>query len=206
MTMMKFFYGPKTCALASRIALEEAGADYEPVKVDFANAEQTKPAYLAVNPKGRVPALVTDRGVLTENVAILAFVAQSHPGKKLAPLDDPFAFAQMQAFNSYLSSTVHVNHAHKHRGARWATDESSFLDMRAKVPATMTASFALIERDFLKGPWVMGEAWSVADAYLYTVSRWLEGDGVDISQFPKVSAHMKAMEERPAVKAALAGE
>ncbi|MFN3854120.1 MAG: glutathione S-transferase family protein [Phreatobacter sp.] len=203
---LKFFYGPRTCALASRIALEEAGADYEPVKVDFATAEQTKPAYLAINPKGRVPALVTDRGVLTENVAILAFIAQSYPHRKLAPLDDPFAFAEMQAFNSYLASTVHVNHAHKHRGARWATLESSFADMRAKVPETMAASFTLIERDFLKGPWVMGEAYTVADAYLFTVSRWLEGDGVDVNRFPRVAAHMRAMEQRPAVQAALAGE
>lgn len=203
---MKFFYGPRTCALASRIALEEAGADYEPVKVDFSTAEQTKPAYLAINPKGRVPALVTGRGVLTENVAILAFVAQSYPERKLAPLDDPFAFAEMQAFNSYLSSTVHVNHAHKHRGARWASQESSFADMRAKVPETMAASFNLIERDFLKGPWVMGEAYSVADAYLFVVARWLEGDGVDVNRFPKVVAHMRAMEQRPAVQAALAGE
>jgi glutathione S-transferase len=203
---LKFFYGPRTCALASRIALEEAGADYEPVKVDFATAEQTRPAYLAINPKGRVPALVTDRGVLTENVAILAFIAQSYPHRKLAPLDDPFAFAEMQAFNSYLASTVHVNHAHKHRGARWATLESSFADMRAKVPETMAASFTLIERDFLKGPWVMGEAYTVADAYLFTVSRWLEGDGVDVNRFPRVAAHMRAMEQRPAVQAALAGE
>lgn len=203
---LKFFYGPRTCALASRIALEEAGAEYEPVKVDFATAEQTKPAYLAINPKGRVPALVTDRGVLTETVAILAFIAQSYPHRKLAPLDDPFAFAEMQAFNSYLASTVHVNHAHKHRGARWATLESSFADMRAKVPETMAASFTLIERDFLKGPWVMGEAYTVADAYLFTVSRWLEGDGVDVNRFPRVATHMRAMEQRPAVQAALAGE
>ena len=203
---MKFFYGPRTCALASRIALEEAGASYEPVKVDFASGEQTKPAYLAVNPKGRVPALVTDRGVLTENVAILAFVAQSYPEKNLAPLNDPFAFAEMQAFNSYLASTVHVNHAHKHRGARWATEESSFLDMRRKVPETMAASFRLIENDFFRGPWVMGEAYTVADAYLFVVSRWLEGDGVDVNLFPKVADHMKRMAERPAVKAALAGE
>jgi glutathione S-transferase len=112
----------------------------------------------------------------------------------------------MQAFNSYLASTVHVNHAHKHRGARWATLESSFADMRAKVPETMAASFTLIERDFLKGPWVMGEAYTVADAYLFTVSRWLEGDGVDVNRFPRVAAHMRAMEQRPAVQAALAGE
>lgn len=203
---MKFFYGPKTCALASRIALEEAGAVYEPVRVDFASGEQTKPAFLAVNPKGRVPALVTDRGVLTENVAILAFVAQSHPDRNIAPLADPFAFAQMQAFNAYLASTVHVNHAHKHRGARWASEESSFLDMRRKVPETMAASFTLIENEFLRGPWVMGEAYSVADAYLFTVTRWLEGDGVDVAQFPRVADHLARMGERPAVQAALAGE
>ncbi|PTM61654.1 glutathione S-transferase family protein [Phreatobacter oligotrophus] len=202
----KFFYGPKTCALASRIALEEAGAAYEPVRVDFASGEQTKPAYLAINPKGRVPALVTDRGVLTENVAILAFVAQSHPDKNLAPLSDPFAFAEMQAFNAYLASTVHVNHAHKHRGHRWATEESSFLDMRRKVPETMAASFRLIENDFFRGPWVMGEAYSVADAYLFTVTRWLEGDGVDVAQFPRVAEHLARMGERPSVKAALAYE
>ena len=202
----KFFYGPKTCALASRIALDEAGAAYEPVRVDFASGEQTKPAYLAINPKGRVPALVTDRGVLTENVAILAFVAQSHPDKHLAPLSDPFAFAEMQAFNAYLASTVHVNHAHKHRGHRWATEESSFLDMRRKVPETMAASFRLIENDFFRGPWVMGEAYSVADAYLFTVTRWLEGDGVDVAQFPRVAEHLARMGERPAVQRALAGE
>lgn len=202
----KFFYGPKTCALASRIALEEAGAAYEPVRVDFASGEQTKPTYLAINPKGRVPALVTDRGVLTENVAILAFVAQSRPDKNLAPLSDPFAFAEMQAFNAYLASTVHVNHAHKHRGHRWATEESSFLDMRRKVPETMAASFRLIENDFFRGPWVMGEAYSVADAYLFTVTRWLEGDGVDVAQFPRVAEHLARMGERPAVQRALAGE
>ena len=153
------------------IALEEAGAAYETIRVDFANAEQTKPAYLAINPKGRVPALMTDRGLLTENVAILAYIAQSFPEKKLAP-SDPFAFAQMQAFNSYLSSTVHVNHAHKGRGYRWASEESSFADMKRKVPETMAASFDLIEREMFRGPWVMGDDFTVADAYLFTVSNW----------------------------------
>src|SRR5690606_41728639 len=109
--MLKLYYAPGTVAMASHIALAEAGADYTAVPVDFANAAQTKADYLAINPKGRVPALVTPRGVLTETPAILAFVAQSFPEARLAPLDDPFAFAEVQAFNSYLCSTVHVNHA-----------------------------------------------------------------------------------------------
>jgi len=150
-----------------------------------------------------VPALVTDRGVLTETPAMLAFIAQSFPQAKLAPLDDAFAFAQVQAFNSYLCSTVHVAHAHKGRGYRWATDEASFADMKRKVPETMAACFALIERGMLKGPWVMGESYTICDPYLYTMSTWLKGDEVDIAKFPKVSAHFAAMNERPSVREAL---
>ena len=166
--MLKLYYAPGTCALASHIALEEAGAAYTAERLDFKNSQQTTPQYLAINPKGRVPALVTDRGILTETPAILAFIAQSSPQAKLVP-EDPFAFAQAQSFNSYLCSTVHINHAHKMRGYRWAVEESSFADMKRKVPETMAACFALIERDMLKGPWVMGEQYTVCDPYLFTL-------------------------------------
>ena len=203
--MFKLYYGPGTCARASYIALEEAGATYTTERLDMKNNQQNSAEYLEINPKGRVPALVTDHGVLTETPAMLAYIAQSFPQAKLAP-SDAFAFAQAQSFNSYLCSTVHINHAHKMRGPRWATDESSFADMKRKVPETMAASFALIENEFFRGPWVMGEAYTVADAYLFVVSRWLEGDGVDVNRFPKVADHMKRMAERPAVQAALAGE
>ena len=86
--MFKLYYAPGTCALASHIALEEAGASYTAERLDFKNSQQTTPQYLAINPKGRVPALVTDRGTLTETPAILAFIAQSFPKAKLVP-DDP---------------------------------------------------------------------------------------------------------------------
>src|SRR5712671_4928588 len=197
--MLKLYYAPGTCALASHIALEEAGAAYTAERVDFKNSQQTSPDYLAINPKGRVPALVTDRGVLTETPSILAFIAQSAPSAKLMP-EDAFAFAQAQSFNTYLCSTVHVAHAHKGRGYRWATDETSFADMKRKVPETMAASFALIESDMLKGPWVMGEQYTVCDPYLYTIALWLEGDGVDLKTLPRVADHIKRMSERPAVK------
>ncbi len=117
--MLKLFYATGTCALASHIALEEAGAEYETVRLDFRSNDQRKPEYLALNPKGRVPALVTDRGILTETPAILVFIAQTFPEAHLAPLDDAFVLAQVQAFNSYLCSTVHVAHAHRVRGYRW---------------------------------------------------------------------------------------
>jgi glutathione S-transferase len=204
--MFKLYYAPGTCALASHIALQEAGAAYMTERLDFKSNQQNSPEYLAINPKGRVPALVTDRGTLTETPAMLAFIAQSFPQAKLAPLGDPHAFAQVQAFNSYLCSTVHVAHAHKGRGYRWATDEASFADMKRKVPQSVGASFALIERDMLKGPWVMGDSYTICDPYLFTLAQWLEGDSVDLSTLPKVMEHRNRMSERPAVRKVLAEE
>ena len=198
--MYKLYYAPGTCALASHIALEEAGADYSTVRLDFKSNQQQSQEYLKVNPKGRVPALVTDKGILTETPAILAYVAQTFPKAKLAPLDDAFAFAQAQSFNNYVCATVHVAHAHKGRGYRWATEESSFADMKRMVPRSMAGCFELIEKGMLKGPWVMGDQYTICDSYLYTVAVWLEGDSVDLKTLPRVADHMKRMSERPAVK------
>jgi glutathione S-transferase len=202
--MLKLYFAPGTCALASHIALAEAGADYTVERIDFKTNQQNSPEYLAINPKGRVPALATERGILTETPAILAFIAQSFPKAALAPADDAFAFAQVQAFNSYLCSTVHVAHAHRVRGSRWASEETSFADMKRKVPETMGACFALIENKMVKGPWVTGEQYTICDPYLYTIATWLEGDGVDIASFPKLAGHHRRMAERAAVQKALA--
>ena len=169
--MIKLFYSLGSCSLASHIALEEAGAPYEAVRTDVRKGDQRKPEYLALNPKGRVPALVTDQGVLTENVAILAWIAQAFPEARLAPTD-PWGFAQAQAFNAYLAATVHVAHAHRHRGYRWADEETSFEDMRRKVPQTVGECFELIETELLKGPWVLGEQYSICDGYLFTMLMW----------------------------------
>ena len=198
--MMKLFWASGSCALASHIALEEAGAKYEAVKLDLSQGDQRKPEYLKVNPKGRVPALMTEHGILTETPAILAWIAQTYPQAELAPTD-PFEFAQAQAFNSYLCSTVHPAHAHRPRAARWSDDPAAQETMKAKVPQNMTDCFTLIGNDLLKGPWVMGDAYSICDPYLYTISGWLASDGVDIAQFPRVHEHFKRMNERAAVMA-----
>lgn len=204
--MLTLYYATGSCALASHIALEEAGADYRAERLVLKNNDQRRPEYLKINPKGRVPALVTDEGILTETPAVLAYVAQRFPAAQLAPLGDPFAFAQLQSFNSYLCSTVHVAHAHGGRGSRWADDPAALESMKKKVAQNMADCFALIEREMVRGPWVMGEAYSVADPYLYTLSGWLKGDGVDVAQFPKVAAHRAKMEARPAVQRVLAAE
>lgn len=204
--MFTLYYAPHTCSLASHIALEDAGASYELKRIDFGKTEQQSQAYLQVNPKGRVPAVVTPRGILTETPAMLAYIAQSFPQARLAPLDDPFAFAQLLAFNSFLCSTLHVAHAHRMRGHRWADDPASFADMQRKVPKSVGACYEMIETHMLRGPWVLGDAYTIADPYLFTLAQWLEDDGVDPARIPRVIEHRARMAERPNVRKALAEE
>jgi glutathione S-transferase len=204
--MLTLYYAPHTCSLASHIALGEAGAAYELKRLDIDKKEHHRQDYLAINAKARVPAMVTPRGVLTETPAMLAFIAQTYPAAKLAPIDDPFAFGEVQAFNSYLCSTVHVAHAHRMRGHRWVDDPAAILAMQKKVPHSVGAAFDLIEHGFLRGPWVMGDAYTIADPYLFTLAQWIEADGVDPKRIPRVLDHRRRMLERPAVKKAIAQE
>jgi glutathione S-transferase len=204
--MLKLYYSPGSCALASHIALEEAGADYEAIRLNFKSDDQKKPDYLKINPKARVPALVTDRGILTETPALLIYIAQTFPAARLAPLDDSFALAKVQAFNSYLCSTVHVAHAHRMRGARWTDDAAALETMKKKVPQSVGECFALIEREMFEGPWVMGADYTVCDGYLFTLTQWLGADGVDINKTPKIAEHFRRVGERPAVRKAIEDE
>ncbi|MBM0511306.1 glutathione S-transferase family protein [Aeromonas hydrophila] len=199
MSDLTLYLAPGTCAMAVRIALTEAGAPHRIKQLDLAAGEQRSPAYLAINPKGRVPALVTERGVLTETPALLLYVAQRFPDAGLAPLDDPFLLARMQEVHGFLAATVHGR-----RGSRWADDPQAIAAMQAKVPHNMREGFAEIERHYLAGPWVLGERFSLADIYLFVVASWLEGDGVAISEFPKVADHYRRMLARPGVQQGLA--
>ena len=206
--MLTLYYGPRACSLATHIALIDAGAEFRAVRLNLANGDQHKPEYAAINPKGRVPSLQTERGILTETPALLAYVAQRFPQAKLAPLDDPFEFARVQEFNNYLSSTAHVAHAHRGRGTRWvdAADSAALAAMQRYVPTSMTKIFELIDTRMLKGPWVMGDTYTICDPYLFTISQWLEGDGVNLAHLPKVRDHHARMSERASVKRAIAEE
>jgi glutathione S-transferase len=127
-------------------------------------------------------------------------LAQTYPQAKVAPLDDPFAIAEMQAANSWFCSTVHVAHAHGPRGSRWSDDPAALQSMKAKVSTNMSDCFDLIEKDLLRGPWLMGANFTVADPYLFTMSSWLATDGVEMAKFPRVAEHYKRMLEMPAVR------
>lgn len=198
--MMKLYYTPGTVSIAVAITLEEAGLPYEAVKVDFASDEQTKPAYLKLNPKGRVPALVAEDGeVMTETGALLDYIAALKPDAGLVP-DSAKDAAHMRSVMYYLASTMHIAHAHKMRGPRWADQQSSFDDMTAKVQQNMAASAAYVQSNCLRGDYVTGDKFTLADPYLFIVCNWLAGDGVPPSDFPQIDAFLARMEARESVK------
>jgi len=203
--MLTLYYAPGSIALAALIALEETGLPFTLQKLSFAENQQRSPDYLQLNPKGRVPTLVTDQGALSETPAILIYLAALAPDRHLAPVE-PFAFARLQSFLSYLASTVHVGHSMGRRGNRWSDDAAVVEALKVKVQANMTSFFTLIEQDLFISPYVLGDQFTVADIHLFAICRWLKDDGVDIAQFPKLSAFYASMGERPAVIRALANE
>ncbi|MCX7565597.1 glutathione S-transferase N-terminal domain-containing protein [Sulfitobacter sp. F26169L] len=197
---MNLFYTNGTISIAPAIALVEAGLDHTLTRLDFAKAEQTKPEYLAINPKGRVPALALHDGtVLTETGALLDYIATLAPDARLVPAS-PEDAAHMRSVMYYLASTMHVAHAHKMRGSRWADNPDSHADMKAKVTENMTACAQFVETECLRGSYVCGDEFSIADPYLFVVCKWLAGDGVTVADFPEIKAFMARMENRESVR------
>lgn len=197
--MLKLYYSPGACALASHIALEEAGAAYEAQKVDLRAGEQKRPEYLAVNPAGSTPALETDKGVLTQNTAIMGYVAQQHPEAGLAPTD-PFELARLQAFNGFLASSVHP--------ALGRTLFGGLKDTARDEAATLAlGKLQLVEDTMIEEPWVFGDRYTAADGYLSVFSRWArQAAMLDPARFPKLNAHLDRVQARPAVQRVLQAE
>jgi glutathione S-transferase len=195
LTMLKLHYAPRTISVAVAIILEQTGTPYEAIRVDFANAEQTKDAYRRVNPKGRVPALETDSGILTETPAIVEYISP-----ELVP-QDAFATAKMRELISYLNATMHPHHAHGGRGSRWADAQSSLDDMKRKMPQRMAECAAHLEEYLPSLPFAVGQLEVLSDAYLYVVLTWLKSDGVDIEHYPRLAAFQHQMNTLASVQA-----
>lgn len=198
--MLKLYFSPGACALASHIALEEAGADYEGVKINLRAGEQKTPEYLAVNPAGVTPALATDKGVITQNPAILRFVADTHPQAGLAPNGDAFEAARFDAINGWLSSSLHpALGTLLFRGLEGEAREGALQTALAKLD--------LAEQHYVQGPFVFGERFSAADGYLSVFARWARQAGIlDQARFPKLNALLDAVQDRPAVRRVLERE
>jgi glutathione S-transferase len=200
--MLKLFISPGACALASHIGLEEAGADFETQVVDLRTGQQRTPEYLAINPAGSTPALQTDHGVITQNAAILAFIAQTHPDRNLAPVDDPHAFAAFNAFNGFLGSSLHPA-----IGKVLFSRPPLEGEARAEAVEQALAKYQLVEDHWLKGPWIFGDGFTLADGYLSVFTRWARSAQLlDLARFPGLNAHLDRVQARPAVSRVLANE
>ena len=200
--MLKLYHSPGACALASHIALEEAGADYEIEKIDLRQGQQKTPEYLAINPAGVTPALVTDEGVLTENLVIMGYVAQTHPEAKLADNDSSFNFGKMQSFNGFLGSSLHpaVGKVLFARPPLEGATKDAAMDLAL-------TKYRIVEDSLFKGPWAMGEQYTVADGYLAVFTRWGRQAGFLTKEaFPKLNDHLDRVQARPAVQRVLAAE
>jgi glutathione S-transferase len=206
---LKLFYAPGACSLAPHIALEEAGAAFEPVKVALAQGEQRTPAYLAINPKGRVPVLVDGDVVVTENPAILRYIARRFPAAKLWPEDDVALDAACLEWCSWMSNSIHVSYAHIRRAERYADDETAKTEVIRKGRETTRQLWADVDARLAGRQWAVGTRYTVADPYLLVFWTWGRGPvlGYDMARdFPNWTAHARRMAQRVAVQRAFARE
>lgn len=186
---MKLYYSNGSCSLASHITLEEAGAKFEAVRINLREGEQKKPEYLAINPKGKVPTLVVDGGVITENPAIMSYVADTHPQAKLLAPPGELARAKAQEWLAWCASTVHRDFSPLFR-------DKDNVEQRKLVQSHLDQFDA-----WLKGPYVLGESFSIADSYTLVFTLWAGKFGLTVG--PKMRASAKALMQRPAVQRAV---
>jgi glutathione S-transferase len=187
--MLKLYFSNGSCSLASHITLEEAGAKFEAQRIDLRAGDQKKPEYLAVNPKGKVPALVVDGGTITENPAIMSYVADTHPQAKLLAAPGELARAKAQEWMAWCSSTVHRDFG------------PLFRDKDNDAQKKLVQGHLELYEAWLKGPYVLGETFSVADSYTLVFTLWAGKFGLTVG--PKMRASAKALLQRPAVMRAV---
>ena len=197
---MKLYYKAGACSLSPHIALIEAGLPFTIEAVDLATKRTASGAdYKAVNPRGYVPALQLDNGaVLTEGAAIVQYIADLAPEKKLAPANGTFERTRLQEWLNFISTELH-------KGI--SPNYNPNLDAAAKAVfnARFVASLEWLEGE-LKGTYLMGDTFTIADGYLFNVLLWPKGVGVDISKFTKLQAYFERVRNRPSVQQAMQEE
>ena len=205
--MMKLWFAPNTCARVTMTALEEIGEPFETGLIAFMAGEHRQPAYLAVNPSGKVPALETPHGVLVQNGAMLTYLAEAFPGANLLPAsDDPFERARVRAEVFRCSSDLHPLVTRFVMGVTVSTDPQHVPQIREKARELVTQQLAPVEARLTASEWYFGEDWSVLDAYVAWIWFRLTGNGFDASAFPAIQKHYERAMARPSAQAALARE
>ena len=198
---MKLYYAPGTCALASHIVAREAGIDIELEKVDLKSKKTASGRdYLAINPKGYVPALELDDGsILTEGPVVSQYLADLKPGSKLAPANGTMERYRLQEMLGYINSEIHKTYSP-------LFNPKTVEETRQERLEYLRKRYTLVEHTLEGKQFLFGDVFTIADAYLFTVTRWSKGVKLDLSDFNYVLAFQKRVAERPAVQTALREE
>lgn len=198
---MKLYYSPGACSLASHITLEEAGLAYEPVKVDLGTKTTADGGdYLVINEKGYVPTLVLDNGgVLTENAVVLTYIADQDPGGTLAPAHGTFARYRFAEWLNFIATEIH-----KGFGPLWnAKNPDSVKDLARR---TLAKRFEYVAKRLDSNAFLMGNDFTAADAYLFTIANWSHILKLDLSPWPSLEQFMMRVGARPATQRAMKAE
>ena len=197
---MQLYYSSYAVSEAAELLVRylDLEAIIEKRAVDFGSGEQNSDEYLAKNPLGRVPLLVTDKGNLSETPAILTYLGRLKPDEGLVPTD-PWTEAKMQSAMSFLASTMHVAWAHGRRGARWSDDPGVIEALKVKVPQNIRDAFRIFLEGHFVGPWVLGGTMSVADFHLYVIVSWVHKQDVDVADFPALADHQAKIKAIPSL-------
>ncbi|HEX4242241.1 MAG TPA: glutathione transferase GstA, partial [Steroidobacteraceae bacterium] len=198
---MKLYYSPGACSLSPHIVLLEAGLPAVLEKVDLVGKKTASGAdYLTVNAKGAVPALELEGGeVLTEGPAIVQYLADQKPESGLAPRSGTLERYRLMEVLNYITSELHKSY-----GPLFNPKISA--DWRASIIAGFDKKFAWLSKLLESRTYVMGNTFTVADAYLFTVLRWSPRVGIDLARWPTLAAYVARVEQRPKVQQALKDE
>jgi glutathione S-transferase len=201
---MKLYYMPGACPLADHIVLEWIGAPYEAVKVE---RDQLKsPEFLKLNPAGVVPVLVDGDLVLTENFAILNYLADLHPDKQLAGDGTPRGRAEVNRWLAFINSDMHPAFKPIFSPERYVTDKSQHADLAANAGKKLRSLFELIDVPLTHHDWLAGAHRSIADPYLFVLLRWAKAKAIDLSGLDGLERFFKRMHDDAGVKAAMRAE
>ena len=203
--MLKLYYSPGACSLVPHIALEEAGVEFIALRIPIADGGHLRPEYLAINPHARLPALGTDEGIITENIAVLNFLADRFGAAGSVPRRDPYAAARCNELLGWFSSSVHIAFAEVWRGGRFTDDEKLWPALEAGGRKVLRQQFGEIEA-LCGDEWLVPGEYSAADGYALTFLRWANRIRFDIHRYPKWVDLAGRVLERPAVKRALERE
>jgi glutathione S-transferase len=199
-----FYYAPTACSLAVHIALEEAGVEFEPRGLDLAEGEQTSPGFLAVNPQGRVPAMVVDGRTVTEVPALLAYVASLAPDRHLVPPAGSLAFARCFEWLGFLSSNLHIAYAQFRRPTRFLPASSGCLAELSEEGKRNTIGFFQEVERRLGDDWAAGGAYSIADMNLVPYYTWAWRLDLDMAaECPRWTALFRKVTARAAARRAI---